>query len=580
LVEIILSEKGNILSKTIPPLLIILIVVNTIAIGVISDQQRNDATQLNVAGIQRMMIRDIELHVLQINLTHDQTYINDLEGDLVIFQSNHDDLHHGNKKRNIAPLRSETSIQKWEEIDLEWNILKTRLLEIKYSNYSLRTDDISFIHNQGEFIIGLQDDLVFILENESNNRHDTVFVISVILSLLIILIIVIIILQYRIISLKNLEITKSNTKLYTDQIRYQRLFDVSNDGIIVLNEQGTTIDYNQKILSLLGFDEVEILNNNIRNYWIKDNDKLDDLFHRFLNDQDLLEVDTIFQDKDGEHLYVSIKLISLMRNNQKVIYLIIQDNTDHILFEEEKIELTKQLFQTQKLEVMGRFAGEISHEINNLLTIVSGQLDLITLNLNDVDYVRKCVEDLREVVSTYSMMANRLLDLSKNKDTEQNLVNLGDITNNTMKLVRSIIPKSISFTYIDSNEYYPVFLNSGLYNQVLLNLINNSVDAMPNGGKLEIIVKKATIEDLNVFESIELPVNEYIMIKIIDSGEGINEELKGKIFESFFTTKSKGTGLGLSIVHNIITTFKGFITFISRKNFGTVFFIILPLQKL
>lgn len=580
MVEIILSEKGNILSKTIPPLLIILIVVNTIAIGVISDQQRNDATQLNVAGIQRMMIRDIELHVLQINLTHDQTYINDLEGDLVIFQSNHDDLHHGNKKRNIAPLRSETSIQKWEEIDLEWNILKTRLLEIKYSNYSLRTDDISFIHNQGEFIIGLQDDLVFILENESNNRHDTVFVISVILSLLIILIIVIIILQYRIISLKNLEITKSNTKLYTDQIRYQRLFDVSNDGIIVLNEQGTTIDYNQKILSLLGFDEVEILNNNIRNYWIKDNDKLDDLFHRFLNDQDLLEVDTIFQDKDGEHLYVSIKLISLMRNNQKVIYLIIQDNTDHILFEEEKIELTKQLFQTQKLEVMGRFAGEISHEINNLLTIVSGQLDLITLNLNDVDYVRKCVEDLREVVSTYSMMANRLLDLSKNKDTEQNLVNLGDITNNTMKLVRSIIPKSISFTYIDSNEYYPVFLNSGLYNQVLLNLINNSVDAMPNGGKLEIIVKKATIEDLNVFESIELPVNEYIMIKIIDSGEGINEELKGKIFESFFTTKSKGTGLGLSIVHNIITTFKGFITFISRKNFGTVFFIILPLQKL
>ncbi|MDH5404077.1 MAG: ATP-binding protein [Candidatus Heimdallarchaeota archaeon] len=575
-----MSEKGNILSKTIPPLLIILIVVNTIAIGVISDQQRNDATQLNVAGIQRMMIRDIELHVLQINLTHDQTYINDLEGDLVIFQSNHDDLHHGNKKRNIAPLRSETSIQKWEEIDLEWNILKTRLLEIKYSNYSLRTDDISFIHNQGEFIIGLQDDLVFILENESNNRHDTVFVISVILSLLIILIIVIIILQYRIISLKNLEITKSNTKLYTDQIRYQRLFDVSNDGIIVLNEQGTTIDYNQKILSLLGFDEVEILNNNIRNYWIKDNDKLDDLFHRFLNDQDLLEVDTIFQDKDGEHLYVSIKLISLMRNNQKVIYLIIQDNTDHILFEEEKIELTKQLFQTQKLEVMGRFAGEISHEINNLLTIVSGQLDLITLNLNDVDYVRKCVEDLREVVSTYSMMANRLLDLSKNKDTEQNLVNLGDITNNTMKLVRSIIPKSISFTYIDSNEYYPVFLNSGLYNQVLLNLINNSVDAMPNGGKLEIIVKKATIEDLNVFESIELPVNEYIMIKIIDSGEGINEELKGKIFESFFTTKSKGTGLGLSIVHNIITTFKGFITFISRKNFGTVFFIILPLQKL
>lgn len=247
----------------------------------------------------------------------------------------------------------------------------------------------------------------------------------------------------------------------------------------------------------------------------------------------------------------------------------------------ELLSTQKQLFQIQKMEIMGTLAGGIAHDFNNILTPILGFTELA---LSDFSEGSKTYENMSQVLKAGKRardMVRHILTFSRQTEEEQRPIQLDPIINEVFKLLRATLPTTIEIRQNIAPETGVVVADPTQIHQVMMNLCTNAEHAMPKGGLLEISMVNVDLNEEFCAQHEGLTAGTHVRLSVMDTGCGMNRETLERIFDPFFTTKDpgKGTGMGLSVVYGIVKSHRGNITAYSEPGIGTTFHIYLPVVE-
>jgi two-component system, cell cycle sensor histidine kinase and response regulator CckA len=251
--------------------------------------------------------------------------------------------------------------------------------------------------------------------------------------------------------------------------------------------------------------------------------------------------------------------------------MIAEDVTDRRALEE-------QFRQAQKMEAVGRLAGGVAHDFNNLLMVISGYTEVLLEEFRADDPLQGKVQAIQQAADRATTLTRQLLAFSRKQFLELKVVDVNAIVSDMERLLRPLIGETIELTTRLTSGVGQTRADAGQLEQVIMNLVVNSRDAMPRGGKITIQTSEATFEAHASREHGLVAPGSYIVLTVSDTGLGMDAETQSRIFEPFFTTKEKGkgTGLGLSTVYGIVKQSGGYIFADSGVGRGTRFRIYLP----
>jgi len=244
-------------------------------------------------------------------------------------------------------------------------------------------------------------------------------------------------------------------------------------------------------------------------------------------------------------------------------------------------ELQTQLVQTQKMESVGQLAGGIAHDFNNILVAIMGYSDLIEHTADSKEEIRKYIGEVKTAADRAATLTSQLLAFSKRQIIKPEPLELNELISDLINMLERLIPENIAYVFAPGTMNAAVLGDSGQLEQILVNLVLNARDAMPDGGTLTIRTEQVTISDGDVKAQSWAKPGRFALLQVEDTGHGIPEDIQERIFEPFYTTKDTGagTGLGLSVVFGIVEQHGGFLRVDSQPDTGTTFSVYLPCTK-
>ncbi len=244
----------------------------------------------------------------------------------------------------------------------------------------------------------------------------------------------------------------------------------------------------------------------------------------------------------------------------------------------EQLLLEAQLLQSQKMEAVGRLAGGIAHDFNNLLTVIGTYSDLLLKNTPAADHRHADLAEIRDAAARAAQLTRQLLAFSRNQVIEPRVLNANDVVHSTEKMLRRLIGEDVVLDAKLDPELANVLVDPGQLEQVLMNLVVNARDAMPEGGRITLETANVELSEDYAQHHVGVEPGPYVMLAVSDTGTGISPDVMAHLFEPFFTTKApgQGTGLGLSTVYGIVKQSGGDIWVYSEVRHGTTFKVYLP----
>ncbi len=244
----------------------------------------------------------------------------------------------------------------------------------------------------------------------------------------------------------------------------------------------------------------------------------------------------------------------------------------------EKLSLQNELFQAQKLESLGRLAGGVAHDFNNMLTAISGNAQLIGLRLPDEDPLRRYLDVIQDATQKAAGLVRQLLGFSRRQINLPKQLNLNLVILEITRMLERVIGEKIKIETDLDPQACVMLADQSQLEQVIMNLAINARDAMPEGGTLSLSTSNRHLTEPELKHYPGLCRGDYLLLKIADTGFGISPDHQKLIFDPFFTTKAEdhGTGLGLATVYNVVKQHQGHIWVESHPQNGTVFNILLP----
>ncbi|MDA8121487.1 MAG: ATP-binding protein, partial [Deltaproteobacteria bacterium] len=241
-------------------------------------------------------------------------------------------------------------------------------------------------------------------------------------------------------------------------------------------------------------------------------------------------------------------------------------------------QLSEQLRQSQKMEAIGTLAGGVAHDFNNLLTVIEGYSDLLLSRLGEGNPLAAEVREIRKASDSASALTRQLLAFSRMQVFQPKVIDLNGLVTNVRKMLGRLIGENIDLVTVAGADLGRVKVDASQVEQVLMNLVVNARDAMPDGGRITIETSNVTLDESFAGKQVVFRPGPYVMLTVADTGTGMNQETMSRIFEPFFTTKEtgKGTGLGLATVYGIVKQSGGYIWVYSEPGHGTTFKIHLP----
>jgi len=386
----------------------------------------------------------------------------------------------------------------------------------------------------------------------------------------------------RIEDITNLK--EAEAELHEREERYKALFDSIRDPILVADQERNILDCNPAFAQLFGYALNEIKGRKTSVVYDKEEqyEEMGRALRESLGSKEI--VSTLdFKKKSGDIFPAEVKLSYLKDSAGKITGVIgqIRDLSERLKTEAERAELEAQFRQAQKLEAVGRLTGGVAHDFNNLLTVIIGYNDLMLMDLEDGHPLRKHALQLRNAVRKATALIRQLMAFSRKQVLQPEILNLNDILYNLKKMLPRIIGEDIGLAFTLENELGEVKADPGQIEQVIMNLVVNARDAMPQGGKLTLETQNVDLDEAYARRHAGVVPGACVMLSVSDSGVGIAKEHLDKIFDPFFTTKEmeKGTGLGLSTVYGIVQQHGGHIRVYSESGQGTCFKIYLPRAK-
>jgi PAS domain S-box-containing protein len=363
---------------------------------------------------------------------------------------------------------------------------------------------------------------------------------------------------------------QAEAALRMSEEKYRDLFEYANDVIYTHDLQGNFLSVNQKAEQITGYVRDEVVKLNIGQIIAPEYIELaKSSIIKKLNGEStntVYELEVICKDGSKRALEVNTRLIY---QGQRPVGVqgIARDVS-------ERKQLEEQLRQSQKMEAVGRLAGAVAHDFNNLLTAILGYSQLLLRRLDPNGPMRKELVEIEKAGQRAAALTNQLLAFSRKQVFQPQVLNLNLVVADIEKMLQRLIGEDIELRAILDPALGPTKADRGRIEQVIMNLVVNSRDAMPRGGQLTIYTANVELDDVHI----EAKPGSYIMLAVADTGSGMDKETQSHIFEPFFTTKEpgKGTGLGLSTVYGIVKQSGGYITCQSEPRQGTVFRIYLP----
>jgi PAS domain S-box-containing protein len=365
--------------------------------------------------------------------------------------------------------------------------------------------------------------------------------------------------------------------LRQNEERTRAILETANEAFIVIDSSGIIIDWNRQAEITFGWPRGEILGKFLVETLIPPQYRAAHKkgFSRFFRTGEgpvlnkRLELSALR--RDGKEFPIEITIWPLKTGNTYQFNAFVRDIT-------ERKKMEEQLRQSQKMEAIGNLAGGVAHDFNNLLTVINGYTELMSGSLKSGDPFFEAVEEIQKAGQRAASLTSQLLSFSRRQVVQPRIISVNDLILDMDKMIRRLLTESIEVITIPKPDIFPVKVDPGLFQQVLMNLVVNARDAMPGGGKLVIETKNIFIDEKYITEHVGVAPGDYVMIAVTDNGCGMTEEVKSRIFEPFFTTKSvgKGTGLGLATSYGIVEQAGGHIRVYSEPGHGTTFKIYLP----
>ena len=285
---------------------------------------------------------------------------------------------------------------------------------------------------------------------------------------------------------------------------------------------------------------------------------------------DIAPLDVAFGE-DGQHSARIFLAPAETENDRPAALLYALDTT-------EQRALQENFAQSQKMQAIGQLAGGVAHDFNNVLTAIIGYSDLLLANHRPTDPSFQDIMQIKQNANRAAGLVRQLLAFSRRQTLRPQILQVGDMLSDLQMLMRRLCGEKIELDLHHGRDLWLVKADLNQLEQVLVNLVVNARDAMPDGGKIVIRTRNVMPAECEAFREHVLTPGHYVLVEVEDNGVGIPPELREKIFEPFFTTKEvgKGTGLGLSMVYGIVKQTGGFVFVSSDLGHGTTFRIFLP----
>ena len=355
------------------------------------------------------------------------------------------------------------------------------------------------------------------------------------------------------------------------------ILNSSPAAIVLLDRDGIVLDCNNRFPALFKMTREEIIGTCI---W--------DRFSSREKDYRRIQIEHIFytgescilEDKRGDAWY-EFRLEPAIRGVQdevNAVLLEVLNINDRKQAEEERTRLEIQLQHAQRMDSIGRLAGGVAHDFNNMLSVIMGNAELAINTINHDEPIYERLSDIKEAAERSADLTRQLLAFARKQAIMPRVIDLNATIESMLKLLRRIIGEDIKLMWKPGNCICAINMDPSQLDQILANLCINARDAIKGVGNVTIETHAATFDKSCFSGNFRIMPGEYVMLEVGDDGCGMDQDTLKKIFEPFFTTKEpgKGTGLGLATVYGIVKQNEGYITVHSKQGEGTVFKIYLP----
>lgn len=349
------------------------------------------------------------------------------------------------------------------------------------------------------------------------------------------------------------------------------VIEASPLAIYSLNGDGHLTSWNSAAERIFGYDHREVLGKTLFDVFPENSERI----HQRLADANqgrmAAGAEELWPRKDGTGVEVSVWNAQLGEGGVDGLVEAVVDNT-------ERKRLEVQFRQAQKMEAVGRLAGGVAHDFNNLLTVITGYCQML---LDQMGEISPMAEDMRQVLKAAdraTALTKQLLAFSRRQIVQPKVVDLNVLVYDMHHMLRRLVGEDIEVAINAAPVPMKVKVDPGHIEQVIVNLVVNARDAMPDGGKVTISLSSRTLPEKRPAAAINLQPGEYVLLEVTDTGTGMTDETLRQLFEPFFTTKEtgRGTGLGLSTSYGIVKQNSGEIAVHSTLGRGSTFAIYLP----
>jgi two-component system cell cycle sensor histidine kinase/response regulator CckA len=365
-------------------------------------------------------------------------------------------------------------------------------------------------------------------------------------------------------------VRQRTAELYASEERFSKAFQASPIPLVILRcSDGGIIDSNQSFSALSGHSTEELLKKSAADL---------QLWGSKADVQPLTSATTRLRDKscslrrgDGSMRQVVLSAEPLSLGSLPCLLVIVEDIT-------EQLKIEAQLRQAQKMEVIGRMAAGIAHEFNNLLTVIQGDVGLLqSANPGAIDR-QALLDQIMQASQRAATFTRQLLAFSRKQVLQSRVLSVCELMQRMKKMLGRLIGEKFELQVRSGGDSLSVCADEGGLEQVLMNLVLNARDAMPDGGTVEISAELATLDENAAMKNTEARAGVFVCLQVTDHGSGMSPQILSRIFDPFFTTKDvgKGTGLGLSTIHGIVKQHEGWVEVTSEIGKGSTFKVFLP----
>ena len=372
---------------------------------------------------------------------------------------------------------------------------------------------------------------------------------------------------------KSLELQKSHMDLSQSEAQYRSLVNNAPFGIFLLNDAEQFEAVNPALVEILGFETSgQVMDLESCSVLFRDKREYKAIVQDLRN-TGRVEEEVFLAKKDGSPVKVrlSCRRVVSAGDGSSSFEGIVEDLSAQSSLEE-------QLRQSQKMEAVGRLAGGVAHDFNNLLTVISGYIRMLLDTFSASDPRRNDADRIKTAAERATTLTRQLLAFSRKQVLMPATLNLNAVIADLTKILPRLIGEDVDLAFIAGEKLASIYADRGQVEQVLLNLIVNSRDAMPEGGKITLETRNEQLDEKYARHRRGVVPGEYVMLAVTDTGCGMDTATKARMFEPFFTTKEegRGTGLGLAMVYGIVKQSGGHISVYSEPGRGTTFKVYFP----